>query len=138
MRLLITDPVAVVADHDDIESLRAEDESGSVGILPGHEDLLTVLAVTVLSWQHRNGRRSYCAVRRGVLTVQGGSEIAVATREARCGDDPATLEQQVLVRFLEDAEAERSGKAAAVRLHTQAVRRIIEALRDNGPRVGIA
>lgn len=131
MRLLITDPVAVVADHDDIRSLRAEDESGSFGILPGHADLLTVLTVSVLSWRHADGRPGYCAVRRGVLSVRGGTEIAVATREARRGDDPATLEQEVVARFLADAEAERSGRVAALRLQTQAIRRIVEALRGD-------
>ena len=33
MRLLITDPTQVVADHADVTSVRAEDESGSFGVL---------------------------------------------------------------------------------------------------------
>jgi F-type H+-transporting ATPase subunit epsilon len=132
MRLLITDPTAVVADFADIASLRAEDETGSFGILPGHADMLTVLTTSVVSWHHADGKPGYCAVRRGVLSVQGGQEIAIATREAQRGDDLEILEAQVLTRFLAEAEAERAGRAAALRLHTQAVRRIIEALRANG------
>ncbi|HVY14113.1 MAG TPA: F0F1 ATP synthase subunit epsilon [Rhodopila sp.] len=137
MRLLITDPLAVVADHEDIQSLRAEDESGCFGILSGHVDLLTVLTVSVVSWRHADGRLGCCAVRRGVLSVRGGTEIAIATREARLGDDPETLEQVVLSRFEAEAEAERSGRVAALRLHTQAVRRIVEALRGDGSRTGV-
>ena len=58
MRLLITDPTAVVADHADVASVRAEDESGGFGILTGHADLLTVLTVSVVSWRHaRRARR---------------------------------------------------------------------------------
>jgi F-type H+-transporting ATPase subunit epsilon len=132
MRLLITDPTAVVADFADIASLRAEDETGSFGILPGHADMLTVLTTSVVSWHHADGKPGYCAVRRGVLSVQGGQEIAIATREAQRGDDLEILEAQVLTRFLAEAEAERAGRAAALRLQTQAVRRIIEALRANG------
>ncbi|HEX2939862.1 MAG TPA: F0F1 ATP synthase subunit epsilon [Rhodopila sp.] len=131
MRLLITDPTAVVVDSGDVESLRAEDESGSFGILAGHADLLTVLTVSVVSWRHTDGREGFCAVRRGVLSVRGGQEIAIATREAQLGDDAATLEASVLARFRADAEAERAGRVAALRLQTQAVRRIVEALRGD-------
>jgi F-type H+-transporting ATPase subunit epsilon len=132
MRLLITDPLAVIADHADIESVRAEDESGCFGILAGHADLLTVLTVSVVSWRHVDGSRGCCAVQRGVLSMQGGSEIAIASREAQIGADLDTLETSVLARFRADVEAERAGRTAAMRLHTQAVRRIIQALRSNG------
>lgn len=129
MRLLITDPTAVVVDHPDIASLRAEDASGGFGILPGHADLLTVLSVSVLSWRHRDGRVGCCAVRRGVLTVRGGQEIAVATRQAQLGEDAETLAAEVLARFRAELDAERSERVAALRLEAQAVRRIVEALR---------
>jgi F-type H+-transporting ATPase subunit epsilon len=131
MRLLVTDPTAVITDYPDVISLRAEDESGSFGILPGHADLLTVLPVSVVSWRHADGRIGYCAVRRGVLTVRNGVEIAVATREAQLGTDLVALEASVLARFRADAEAARTGRVAAMRLHTQAVRRIVEALRPD-------
>ena len=43
MRLLITAPAVLVADSADVISVRAEDESGSFGILEGHADLLNAL-----------------------------------------------------------------------------------------------
>jgi F-type H+-transporting ATPase subunit epsilon len=129
MRLLITDPTAVVADYADVTSLRAEDESGGFGILTGHADLLTVLPVSVVSWRHADGRAGYCVVRRGVLTVQEGTRISIATREAQRGDDLDALESSVLVKFRAEADAERTGRVAATRLHTEAIRRIVEALR---------
>ncbi|MDR3529144.1 MAG: F0F1 ATP synthase subunit epsilon [Rhodopila sp.] len=129
MRLLITDPAAVIADHADVTSLRAEDESGSFGILSGHADLLTVLTVSVVAWRHADGKAGYCAVRRGVLSVRDGNQISIATREAQRGDDLDALEASVLVRFRADADAERAGRVAATRLHTEAIRRIVEALR---------
>jgi F-type H+-transporting ATPase subunit epsilon len=129
MRLLITDPTAVVVEYADVTSLRATDESGGFGILVGHADLLTVLPVSVVSWHRADGTQGYCAVRRGVLTVQGGGRISIATREAQRGDDLDALEASVLAGFRAEAEAERSGRVAATRLHTEAVRRIVEALR---------
>lgn len=129
MRLLITEPTAVIAEHADIASLRAEDESGSFGILRGHADLLTALALSVLVWRHADGRRGFCAVRRGMLSVRRGEEIAVATRQAQLGSDLETLEHAVLARFAEEAAAGQSARVAATRLHMEAIRRIVTALR---------
>jgi F-type H+-transporting ATPase subunit epsilon len=134
MRLLITDPTAIVVDHADVTSLRAEDESGSFGILNGHADLLTALPISVVAWRHADGKLEYCAIRRGVLTVRGGNQIAIATREAQRGDDLDALQASVLTRFRSDAEAERAGRAAATRLHTEAIRRIVDALRPDHQR----
>jgi ATP synthase, Delta/Epsilon chain, beta-sandwich domain len=69
MRLTITEPVRVIADHDDVVSVRAEDASGSFGILPGHADLITVLTPSVVAWRHSDGRLGWCAVRGGVLSA---------------------------------------------------------------------
>ena len=91
MRLRIVTPLSVVVDEDGVLALRAEDASGSFGILPRHADFLTSLAISVVSWESGDGTRHYCAVRRGVLSVTGGREIAIATREAVRGDDLATL-----------------------------------------------
>lgn len=129
MKLLITEPSAVVAEHADVVSLRAEDESGGFGILDGHADLLTVLTPSVLMWRHADGRSGYCAVRRGVLSVRHGSDVAVATRQAQFGTDLEALEGTVIARFAEETEAERNARVAATRLHMAAIRRIIAALR---------
>ena len=132
MRLLITDPVSIVADHADIVAVRAEDDSGSFGILPGHTDLLTVLVPSVLIWRHAEGRRGFCAVRRGVLTVRGGREVAVATRQAVLGDDFDELEGIVQARFQAELETERSVRVESLRLHMQAIRQIVQLLRPDG------
>lgn len=133
MRLLITTPTAVVADHPDVVSLRAEDESGSFGILRGHAELLTALRASVLTWRHADGRCGCCAVRRGVLTVTGGAEIAVATREARLGEDLDELERVVIRDFQAAADVERSARVESMRLHMKAVRQILRYLRPGEP-----
>ena len=74
-------PLSVIIDEDGVLAVRAEDATGSFGILPGHADFLTSLAISVVSWMSGNGTRHYCAVRRGVLTVAGGHDIAIASRE---------------------------------------------------------
>jgi F-type H+-transporting ATPase subunit epsilon len=132
MRLLITTPLAVVIDADNVQALRADDPTGSFGILPGHADFLTSLTIGVVSWRGSDGASHYCAVRRGVFSVIGGQKIAIATREAVANDDLATLDQTVLARFRADTEAERAERVDGTRLQLNAIRRIISHLRASG------
>ncbi len=128
MRLRIVTPLSVAVDEDGVLALRAEDATGSFGILPGHADFLTSLAISVVSWRGAEGTRRYCAVRRGVLTVLAGREIAIATREAVPGDDLATLDQTVLSGFRADIEAERTEHVETTRLQLNAIRQIMRHL----------
>jgi F-type H+-transporting ATPase subunit epsilon len=134
VRLRITTPLLAVVDEDGVQALRAEDASGGFGVMPGHADFLTDLAVSVVSWQGADGARRYCAVRRGVLQVAGGREIAIATREAITGEDLATLDQTVLDRFRADLETQRTEHVDSVRLQLNAIRQIVGRLRPGGSR----
>ena len=129
MRLRIVTPLAVVVDEDGVLALRAEDASGSFGILPGHAAFLTSLAISVVSWRSADGKRRYCAVRRGVLTVTAGSDIDIATREAVAGDDLATLDETVLGSFRAALETERTERVESTRLQLSAIRQIVGRLR---------
>ena len=135
MRLLITTPASVVVDEHNVTAVRAEDETGSFGVLDGHAEFLTALTLSVVHWRGARDRLRFCAVRRGVLSVTHGTEVSIATREAILGDDLARLEQVVLTQFREALEAERATRTESLQLQMQAVRRIIRYLRPN--RVGI-
>jgi F-type H+-transporting ATPase subunit epsilon len=129
MRLLITTPTAVIADDRDVVAVRGEDESGGFGMLKGHADFLTVLAVSVVAWHRADGRPRYCAVRRGVLRVEGGNEVAIATREAIAGDDLDRLEQVVLAQLRSTVESERTARTVRLQLQMKAIRQIVRYLR---------
>ena len=131
MRLRIITPLAVLADEQNVTALRADDASGSFGIMPGHTDFLTSLSVSAVRWTTEDGNRRYCAVRRGVMTVTAGKDIAIVTREAVLGDDLATLDQTVLVRFHADIETERSERVDSTRLQLSAIRQMITHLRPS-------
>jgi F-type H+-transporting ATPase subunit epsilon len=135
MKLLITTPTVVVISEEDVTAVRADDESGSFGILNGHANFLTALTVSVVSWHHADDRQRFCAVRRGVLSVANGNEVAIATREAIAGDDFAHLERVVLARFREALEAERAARTESLRLQMQAIRQIVRYLRPARPGV---
>ena len=127
MRLRIVTPLSVVVDED-AESLRAQDASGSFGIWPGHALFLTALSVSILNWKSA-GLERFCALRGGVLTVTGGSSVAIATREAVAGDDLATLDAEVLTQFQTDADEERVEHVEMMRLQMNAIRQMISGLR---------
>lgn len=129
MKLVIATPAAIVASHEDIAAVRAEDETGEFGILPRHADFVTALAVSVVGWRREDGTQHYCAVRGGLLTVSGGREVAIATREAVLGDNLAALETVVLGRLAKEAEEDRQARARAGSLRVQAIRQIIGYLR---------
>jgi F-type H+-transporting ATPase subunit epsilon len=129
VRLRIVTPLSVIVDEEGVLSLRAGDASGSFGVLPGHADFLTSLAVSVVSWRSADGRRHFCAVRGGVLTIDNGREIAIATPEAMAGEDLEMLDRDVLARFREESEAEKSERVDVTRLHLAAIRQIMRHLR---------
>jgi F-type H+-transporting ATPase subunit epsilon len=129
MRIVITTPTALTLEVEEIVSMRAEDETGSFGMLPGHADLLTVLSDSVVSFRLASGPWRHCAVRGGVLSVSGGERVAIATREAVLSEDLGQLERDVLARFRRADEDEAAARVGSERLHLAAIRRIFGYLR---------
>lgn len=132
MKLTVTTPLAIIVDTDGVMHLRAEDETGAFGILPGHADFLTALAVSVASWRDGRGVKRHVAVRGGMLEVRGGHTIAIATPEAVPGDDLHRLEAEVLARFRRQLNEEQTARSDAQRLYLAALRQIVRFLRGDG------
>jgi F-type H+-transporting ATPase subunit epsilon len=129
MRLLVTTPTAILLDVADVRLVGAEDSTGAFGVQPGHADFLTVLTVSVLSYQDAAGVVRYVAVRGGVLRVNGGSAVEVATSEGLAGDDLDALQKAVIERYRAEAEAEANARTRAERLHVRAIRSIYRLVR---------
>ena len=132
MKLTVTTPLAIVVEADGVAHLRAEDETGAFGILPGHADFLTALSVSVASWRNERGVEHHVAVRGGMLEVRGGQTVAIATPEAVPGDDLHRLETEVLARFHSQLAEEQSARSDAQRLYLAALRQIVRFLRGDG------
>jgi F-type H+-transporting ATPase subunit epsilon len=129
MRLEVTTPFATVLQTNGAIHIRAEDSSGAFGILHGHADFLTVLAVSVLIWRDEEGCKHYIAVRGGLLSVHDGGAVTVATPEAVAGEDLHRLQADVLTRFHRHVDEERAAHTAVQRLHLAAIRQIMRLLR---------
>jgi len=129
VRLTVSTPLAVIADSEGVEHVRAEDETGAFGILPGHADFLTALSLSVVSWRDLKGGEHHLAVRGGMLEVRGGTLITIATREAIAGDDLKWLQTEVLATFRRRTDEERKSRTDAQRLYLAAIRQICRYLR---------
>jgi F-type H+-transporting ATPase subunit epsilon len=138
MRLTVTTPLAIIVDVEDAIHLRAEDETGAFGILSGHADFLTALAISVVTWRDAKEAVHYVAVHGGMLEVRGGKTIAIATREAVPSDDLHELETEVLTRFRRQVAEEQAARKDAQRLYLAAIRQICHFLRPgrSGARPG--
>ena len=133
MNLTVTTPLAIITKAENVAHVRAEDDTGAFGILRGHADFLTALAISVVSWRDDRGAEHHVAVRGGMLAVSGGDTITVATREAVADDDLHRLETEVLASFQRRSEEEITGRTDAQRLYLAAIRRIYGFLRPDRP-----
>jgi F-type H+-transporting ATPase subunit epsilon len=129
MRLTVATPFAIITDADHVVHVRAEDETGAFGVLPGHADFLTVLAISVITWRDDENHEHHVAVRGGMFHVQGGDAVSVATPEAVAGDDLHQLESDVLTSFRRQLNEEQAARADTQRLYLTAIRQIVRYLR---------
>lgn len=131
MNLTVTTPLAIITKADNVAHVRAEDDTGAFGVLRGHADFLTALAISVVSWRDDAGGEHHIAVRGGMLRVSGGDAITVATREAVADDDLHRLETEVLASFQRRSEEEMTARTDAQRLYLAAIRQIYRFLRPD-------
>jgi F-type H+-transporting ATPase subunit epsilon len=131
LHLTVTTPAKILVESDDVVEVRAEDQSGSFGILPGHADLLTVLLPSIVRWRTADGVTRFCAVRGGVFTVSSGCNVAVACREGVVGNALDDLEAKVGAVRAQQLQATRKAHVEQVRLHALAVRQLVRYLRPN-------
>ncbi len=130
MKLTVTTPLAIITEANNVAHVRAEDETGAFGILPGHADFLTALAVSVVSWHDQDGTVHHLAVRGGMLEVNNGEAVTIATREAVADDDLHRLETEVLASFQRRTEEELTARTDAQRLYLAAIRQICRFLKS--------
>ncbi|MFT4065944.1 F0F1 ATP synthase subunit epsilon [Paraburkholderia sp.] len=133
LHLTIATPAAVLVDSAEVVALRAEDASGSFGILPGHADYLTVLVPCVVRWHGADHIPHFCAVEAGVLRVAQGRRVTIACRDGMCGDTLVALQAQVEAARVKRLDAARRARVEQTRLHAQAVRQLLRYLRPGAP-----
>lgn len=124
MRLVVATPTSVVIDARDVREVRAEDPSGGFGIRPGHADFITVLTISVVTWQDAAATEHFVAVRNGVLSVKHGGLLSIATRDARAGPSLGELRKDILQHFRQIDLEEEENRRTSNRLHAATIRQL--------------
>ncbi len=130
MNLVIVTPAEAIVAGEPVLFVRAEDATGSFGLQPRHASLVTALAVSVVSWRRADGGECHCAVRGGVLSVDGDT-VSITTREAVVDPDLGRLEHEVLARFRRAADEAARSRVDEERLRASAIRNIQRLLRPS-------
>jgi len=133
LSLTIATPSRVLVDDQEVASLRAEDDSGGFGVLPGHADLVSALPSSVVRWRGPKGPWRYCVVGDAVFAVTGGAHVNIACRSGVVGDDLETLLGQVEAQRAAEIDAARRARVEQTRLHALAIRRLMQLLRPAAP-----
>jgi F-type H+-transporting ATPase subunit epsilon len=124
MRLTISTPTGIVEDVENVHHVRAEDETGAFGILPGHADFVTVLPVSIVTWTSDDDREGYVLIRCGVLTVRGGRHVEIATQGGVREDELQKLGAAALDQFQLADEEEDFTRITDARVHLATMRQI--------------
>lgn len=133
MRLLIATPFALLIDVNDVKAIRAEDPTGSFGVLPGHADFLTVLTTSVVSWRLSSGKEHFLVLRGGTMRVHGGNRVEIATRQAVDDDALSRLGPAVLDKLFQEEELVKEERVSTTALQAAAMRSLERYLRSSGP-----
>ena len=115
---------------ENISFFRAEDKSGSFGILPRHTDFLTVLesaiAIAVI-----DDKEYYYAVNGGILSFKN-NHLKILTQEFEESDDLNRLLDSIKYAFKVQEEKERLFSDNIENLQNAFIKKLIEMERDIG------
>ena len=102
-----------------------EDPTGSLGVRPGHAPLVTPLVRGILTARAPGGHERYLALDGGVLLVSG-DVVEVVSRQAVESDDLDHLEQNVVSKFVGQAEQDQTNFVAFEKMRLAFMRRLLD------------
>ncbi len=113
-----------------ISFFRAEDRSGSFGILPRHTEFLTILepaiAIALI-----DGKEEYFAFNGGILTFKKNA-LTITTKEFVQSSDVGELQENIERAFRQQREEETLFHVNMANLEKAFLQRLIELERDFG------
>ncbi|MEJ2515550.1 MAG: F0F1 ATP synthase subunit epsilon [Gammaproteobacteria bacterium] len=110
---------------EDVVSFVAEDGSGSFGILPGRERMLTVLEFGLARFRTRRGPWQYVAAPGAVVYMAEG-ELHFSTRHYVLGNDFETIHDALRDEIMEEEQALKEIKLSLQGLEEAMLKRLWE------------
>jgi len=122
-RLKVFVPAGLVFDED-VDFLRAEDSTGTFGIMSRHTGFLTILKPSVVIVK-KDGSEIYIAVKGGPLSFEDNL-ARISTEAAVLGEDLGDLHRLVKERFVKETERERMLGETLRNMEKGFIKRLIE------------
>jgi F-type H+-transporting ATPase subunit epsilon len=117
---------------EDVSSFVAEDVSGSFGILPGHERMVTVIEFGLSRFRIAGGDWQYIAA-PGAVVYLLSDELHFSTRRYLRGDDFGTIRASLREQLAAEERALQEVKQSLRGLEQEMLKRLWQIGRRRGP-----
>ena len=124
LQLEIRVPDSVVLNTA-VSALRAADASGWFGLLPGHENFITLLSPCLLTYRDESGVEHFAAADGGVLFLEG-EKVVIVTREAAAADRLEDVAGVAEAMLRNRRAQERTARTEFAELQTSLLRELRE------------
>lgn len=116
---------------DGVTSFVGEDSSGSFGILPGHDRLITALVIGLARFRVGDEDWQYLAVPGGILYFQD-NVLTLSTRHYLLDKDYNRISQALQDQLLAEEEQLHAMKTSLHRMEEEVLKRLWELSAKNG------
>jgi F-type H+-transporting ATPase subunit epsilon len=123
VKLVLSTPLEILVDLDEVRYVRAEDATGSFGIRDRHDHFVTVLAPSIVRWM-TDDTEHFAAVDHAVMVYERKIGLHIASRRAQVSDDLDSLENQILRAFRESLDREEKARRQAKRVQLALLNRL--------------
>lgn len=130
LRLRVRTPEGLALDRE-VRSIRAEDEDGWIGILPGRRDLLAVLPPGLVLFADADEGEGYVALSGGLLELTSG-DCRISAHDARVARDPSAAADALDALLRNRRERSERRREVLSQLEREALRRVALAVREGG------
>ncbi|MBD3270913.1 MAG: hypothetical protein GF384_00060 [Elusimicrobia bacterium] len=109
----------------DLYKVKTEGVSGSMCILPRHQDFVSVIVPGILLIRDTQGQDEYYAIDAGMM-VKFGEKMLISTRAALRGPKLADLHEVVEKEFKKTSQHEQNAQAALKKLEADFVSTMVQ------------
>jgi F-type H+-transporting ATPase subunit epsilon len=128
MTLRVVLPLEVLLEQEGVTDIVVETTQGRMGFRPLRLDCVAFVIPGILTYETKDGKKSYVALDEGVL-VKSGPSVTLSIHGGAAGPNLGTLEATVEEEFMKERERERQVRHMLERLELSFMRRCVEGLR---------
>ncbi len=120
MILIVVTPNKRIVKKD-IQEVIAEGGEGSFGLLPNHQDYLSAIIPSILTYR-QEGKEGYIAVDDGIL-VKKGEKVSLCTKEAFEKENLGQLKKEMEESLLSAKESEKRSRQEMLQMEISFIKK---------------